>query len=271
MSPARPVSLTAAILALTFGSAALAQQPPASANGAVGAALGSAAQPKLATPPPAPVVTPGAGEDPAVVAAARAAALAAAIASGDTRKALEAGATAADMIRMAQAAGVTGPIQIADPELAVFVRGPNGSLALGYSGPGAYFVYFPASYIGFEPPGGLASLPTLAERFGPPPPPQPPPMTTAVGQLFAAGLPATDVGKAVLTAAGIGSPLYELDTRTAKFVQTPDGGVGVAMTKTGGAGLIVSPIPGSNTYPGRAALPTAAQAFPPPASAAPRR
>ena len=213
---------------------AFAQPPAVSAQGAVGAALGPPAQPKVVTPPAPPTVTPGTGED-AGAAQAKAAALAAAIASGDVRKALEAGATAADMVRMAQAAGVAGPLVNADPSLAAFVRDPNnGFFVLGYSGPGSYFMYRPAAFAGYEPPGGLASLPTMTEQFGPLPPP---PMTTAVGQLFAAGLPAQDVGKAVLTAAGIGSPLYDLDTKTARFVQTPDGGVGVAMTKTGGAGL----------------------------------
>ena len=121
------------VLAFTPAVAAPLQSAP-SAQGAVGAALGAPAQPKVGvTQAPASVLQ--ATGEPAER-SAQDAALDDAIASGDLRKALELGASPAEITRMVQASGtVRGPLATIDPSLARFIQLPNGAVGIGFSDP----------------------------------------------------------------------------------------------------------------------------------------
>ena len=228
---------------------------------AAGAALSAPAQAKVAAPAASATVKPGAGGGSAATPAA-AAELAAAIASGDVRRALELGASAREIALMMRS---RDPGFNLDPNTAVFVRTSDGQVALGGTPlppapPGAKMLTMNSAFIGYVPPGGLESLPTSAEALGPPPAPTP--AMAAVGQMFLAGGAPRDVAAEMLKVQPlpVGAPNYDLGT--ARYVQGPDGAVGLALTTPDGGSVRVSRIPGSEAYAGISSLPTVGQAFP---------
>lgn len=239
-------------------------QPSTAPKGAVSGALGSPAQAKSAAPAAAATVKPGTGGSLAGrSSAAEPGELAAAIAAGDIRKALDLGASARDIATMLQAKYPTRNI---DPNSAVFVKTPDGRFAIAYApNPPAIgrSLWVDASFGDYSPPGGVAALPTAEEAMGPmPPPPPPSPAMAAVGQMFLAGGSPQAVANAMLQAQPLPADAPPFDVSSARYVQGPDGAVGLAMTTPDGQGIRVSRIPGSESYPGYASLPTIAQAFP---------
>ena len=140
-----------------------------STQGAVGAALGAPAQPKVAAPPAASTVKPGDGAAD-LDTAARAAALKAAIERCDIPGTLASGGSAQDVTRIAAA---LRPYLHIDPSSAAWIQ-TNGRLALAArtTAGNSMLVNTGVQSGGFTPPGGLASLPTQAEAFGPDPAPQ---------------------------------------------------------------------------------------------------
>lgn len=105
-----------------FGSAHAAD-PPTSANGAVGAALGAPAAPKVTATPAAPTATQGVGENAKSGATSD---LAQALRTHDAFRAAQLGATSADIIRMKQAEGL---LPDTDAETATITIAPDGSIA----------------------------------------------------------------------------------------------------------------------------------------------
>jgi hypothetical protein len=153
---------------LAAGGATIAADPPISAQGAVSSALGAPAQPKVAAPAALGTVTAGHGGadmDPA----ARAAALRAAIERCDLTQTLALGGSAEDAARI-QVAVLR--VKNAIPGTATWVQtqvAANLPMRLGLdvrtTEGGA--VNIGGRFGDFAPPGGIASLPTATEAFGP--------------------------------------------------------------------------------------------------------
>ncbi len=203
-----------------------------------------------------PVVKAVAAPDPAP---------AAAIASGDMREALKLGATARDIGGMLKARG-----QDIDPNSAVWVKGAGAAFSLAYtrSGDKQQGSLMLREFMGYEPPGGVASLPTLEEALGAPPPPLPPTAKQlAARRMFLGGGSPQDVAKALtddgrLPAPFVGYPPIVLDIATARFIRLQkNAGVGVAFVPRGGGRMVLS-LPDTASYSGLAKLPTLEEAFP---------
>ncbi len=257
-----------ALLTAGAGFAAWAAQPPVvrlAQGGAVGAALGAPAQPKVGmTQAPASVLqtTDPAPRTPEEIA------LYDAIDSGDMRLALQLGASPGDIYRMALNAGLPGWPANLDPSQARFVRTYSGTLAIGFSDSNGGPAYRSPAFGDYLPPGPLGSLPFAGDspRFDPTPegypaagPPQPTAEQLAIGQMAMSGASASQVADALIASMGPNAPAF--DPSTARFVRGPNGDLSLSLSTSGGGATVVQKLVGGQNYPGLASLPVAPQIF----------
>lgn len=220
---------------LTVLLAGLLPARPLLAQSAASPALGGAAQARVAAPAAAATVKAGDGgpapRDPALVA-------------GDVRKALDQGASPADIHAMLTAMGVSaGPgakTAARTPFPETFVRDGQGRFALGWiDAAGVSYMINGAVFGDYAAPGGNAALPTFRD--------------VAITATLNAGAAPSEVAD-ILGVAGS-------RPQSLAYVRMPNGLVGLARYFPDDQTRVATPLPGSAGFSGVAGLPTPDEAF----------